>query len=216
MAKLKICGITSIQDALAAKKAGADLIGLIVEIQRSASNIGRVQAKKIAYALHGKNIVALTELSKAEKIAGLCSFIGCNSVQLAGECNKRELLKLKKLLPKLAIMKTIPIKKGNIAKTLALIELVSGTVDFFVLDSATAKGTGGTGKTHDWKTSAEIVKKTKKPCFLAGGLNPENVEKAINAVKPFGVDASSSLKKNSNKRKLDIEKAKAFIAKSKQ
>ena len=71
-------------------------------------------------------------------------------------------------------------------------------VDALLLDSGNPKllikELGGTGRVHDWSISSEIVMKTNKPVFLAGGLNPKNVGAAITAVQPFGVDVCSGLR----------------------
>ncbi len=70
---------------------------------------------------------------------------------------------------------------------------------------------GGTGKTHDWSNSAEIRRRIKKPLILAGGLSTENVADAIRKVKPWGVDAASSLNSPGLKYRKDPEKVKKFI-----
>ncbi|MEM3423739.1 MAG: phosphoribosylanthranilate isomerase, partial [Nitrososphaeria archaeon] len=75
--------------------------------------------------------------------------------------------------------------------------------------SRTPDRLGGTGLTHDWEISAEIVKTVKIPVILAGGLTPDNVKKAIKKVKPFGVDVNTGVK-DSNGYK-DPEKVKLFV-----
>ena len=73
---------------------------------------------------------------------------------------------------------------------------------------------GGTGKEHNWNISKEIVERIKKPVILAGGLNPENVAKAIALVKPYAVDVSSGVE--SEVRKKDAVKVKKFVNTVKQ
>jgi len=72
---------------------------------------------------------------------------------------------------------------------------------------------GGTGNTHDWEISRELVASVNVPVFLAGGLNAENVEEAIRTVKPFAVDVCSGVRTNG---KLDKQKLQAFISAVKQ
>lgn len=69
-------------------------------------------------------------------------------------------------------------------------------VDAFILDTQDLSNDkiGGTGLTHDWNISSEVVREVSRPVILAGGLTPENVADAIKIVKPFGVDANSGLK----------------------
>ena len=70
------------------------------------------------------------------------------------------------------------------------------------------KELGGTGKTHNWKISREIVNQVRIPVFLAGGLNPENISEALKTVKPFGLDVCSGVRRDG---KLDAEKVNRFI-----
>lgn len=86
-------------------------------------------------------------------------------------------------------------------------------VDALLLDSGNqklaVKELGGTGRTHDWRISRQIVETVPVPVFLAGGLTPENVSTAIQEVRPFGLDVCSGLRTNG---KLDGEKVKRFFA----
>lgn len=83
--------------------------------------------------------------------------------------------------------------------------------DFYLLDSFNLKTNqvGGTGLTHDWNQSRELIKQLDKPTFLAGGLNPENVETAIKLAKPYGVDVNSGCKNDDGIK--DEKKVKQFI-----
>ena len=89
---------------------------------------------------------------------------------------------------------------------------VQDHVDAILLDSGNPKlaikTLGGTGNTHDWQISRELVASVKVPVFLAGGLNAENVAEAINTVRPFGVDVCSGVRSNG---KLDKQKLHAFM-----
>ena len=89
---------------------------------------------------------------------------------------------------------------------------ISSDVDALLLDSGTPKAAiktlGGTGNIHDWEISREIVRNVKVPVFLAGGLNPLNIRRAIEIVNPFGVDVCSGVRTNGL---LDAGKLKNFI-----
>ncbi|MDO4168110.1 MAG: phosphoribosylanthranilate isomerase [Eubacteriales bacterium] len=78
------------------------------------------------------------------------------------------------------------------------------TADYLLLDAWSAKGAGGNGKTFDWS----LINQVNRPFFLAGGLGPDNVAEAIRTVRPYGVDASSSLETDGYK---DLDKVKQFI-----
>ena len=92
-------------------------------------------------------------------------------------------------------------------------ELYEPYVHAFLLDSgrpsATTVELGGTGRTHDWTVSAEFVRKSVKPVFLAGGLRPENVADAIQVVRPYAVDLCSGVRTDET---LDIGKLERFMA----
>jgi phosphoribosylanthranilate isomerase len=85
-------------------------------------------------------------------------------------------------------------------------------VHAFLLDSgrpnAAVTELGGTGRIHDWDISRACIAATKKPVFLAGGLAPDNVSRAINQVKPFGLDLCSGVRSN---HQLDSTKLSAFM-----
>jgi phosphoribosylanthranilate isomerase len=89
---------------------------------------------------------------------------------------------------------------------------VAKYVDMLLLDSGNSiletKELGGTGRMHNWEISREIVNHVDVPVFLAGGLTPDNVAKAVERVKPFGVDVCTGVRTDGN---LDYEKVKLFI-----
>lgn len=87
--------------------------------------------------------------------------------------------------------------------------------DYYLLDSFNLKTNqvGGTGLTHDWNKSGELIKQLDKPTFLAGGLNPDNVKIAIETARPYGVDVNSGCKNEHGKK--DKEKVRQFVVNAK-
>lgn len=89
---------------------------------------------------------------------------------------------------------------------------IAENVDALLLDSGNpnlaVKELGGTGRTHNWQLSKQIVKQCKKPVFLAGGLKVDNVKHAIDVVQPYGLDLCSGVRTN---QKLDPHKLEAFF-----
>ena len=81
-------------------------------------------------------------------------------------------------------------------------------MDGIILDSRTTDRLGGTGLTHDWSISRRIVEELPLPVILAGGLTPDNLEAAINAVHPYAVDVNSGVETD---QKKDPEKVRKFI-----
>src|SRR5205085_4041534 len=94
-------------------------------------------------------------------------------------------------------------------KSISQALFVQEHVDYILLDSgnphAEIKTLGGTGKTHNWEISRELVRSVSVPVFLAGGLNAENVKEAINKVQPFGVDVCSGVRTNGNLDKIKLQ-----------
>ena len=214
MVKVKICGITNAEDAFAAIKLGADFLGFVVEIFGADRIVEIEEARELFEQLHGNiPLVALTDLADAEKISDLCNFVRADAVQSVKELPTEEIAKLRQLMPALKIFKTIHVKDES---ALAEAKQFEKAVDFIVLDSKSGRKLGGTGKKANWKIATKIAAQCGKPVFLAGGLTPQNVAKAIEQVKPFGVDVSSGVKMQNNKRKIDVNKLKKFIEKAKQ
>jgi phosphoribosylanthranilate isomerase len=116
---------------------------------------------------------------------------------------------IKNQLPAVKLVQVIHIR-GESSMDQAL--EVSECVDALLLDSgnpdADTKILGGTGKTHNWDISRQIVKQTTVPVFLAGGLNPQNVRKAIETVQPYGLDLCSGIR---TQGKLDEKKLASFM-----
>lgn len=116
---------------------------------------------------------------------------GVKTVQLQGDVSPQDISLLKKEFPETRIIKAIHVT-GEESTKKALEYLHH--VDAFLLDTRTEDRPGGTGLIHDWSISERIVSAVTKPVILAGGLNPENVEEAIEKVKPFAVDVNSGTK----------------------
>lgn len=212
MVKVKICGITNIKDALDAARLGADFVGLLVEIGFSEDKLTREEAKEIIKKLPLEvSPVFVTYLQKAEPIIEIAEHIKPQIIQLHNDISLREIGKIRKALKKVEITKTISVKDSGSAKEAKRFEKY---VDYLLLDTAAEGRRGGTGKTHDWDISAEVVQAVKSKVFLAGGLNPDNVEEAVRKVKPFAVDTNSGVKKKA--RVKDYDKMKMFIERAKK
>jgi phosphoribosylanthranilate isomerase len=137
---------------------------------------------------------------------------GADCIQLHGEEPVELVADLRENMEsRIRIIKKIGVggdRKRSLENALAY----ENVVDALLLDTAAGE-IGGTGKEHDWSISKEIVERVKKPVILAGGLNPDNVTKAIALVKPYAVDVSSGVE--SEVRKKDAVKVKKFIEKAK-
>jgi phosphoribosylanthranilate isomerase len=212
MTKVKICGITNISDALAAVNYGADYLGFLVEIDFSEDSITREEAKILIKKLPLEvQPVLVTYLTNPTHIIELAEEINPDIIQLHNpEIDLKTIGKKRKALPKIKLTKVIHVQDESAIEQAKEYEK---HVDFILLDSKTKDKLGGTGITHNWEISKKIVKSVKTKVFLAGGLNPKNIQKAIKEVKPFAVDTNSGVKakprlKDRTKLKKIIEYAK--------
>jgi len=207
--KVKICGITNLEDAQFAIENGADALGFLVDVSE-AREIKRI-TKNVA-----KNIIsrvpnniwtfALTTSKNYKDIAELCKEVKCTHVQIIEDISIRDLINIKKLMPNLKIVKAVCVTGKSAISDAVKYSKVS---DYILLDSRIKGQRGGTGNIHDWNISKEIAKAVNKPVFLAGGLSPDNIDSAISKVKPFGVDVDTRLEKEPGKK--DYDKVKRFI-----
>lgn len=215
MVKVKICANKSIEDAKMSIDAGADIIGILVG-QKHTSNdfVDKETAKKIVDFAKGKcDISLVTHLKSAKEIIKLTKYIGNNIIQLHSDIDENEVTEIAKELPEVKLVRLIHISSdGRIITDYKRFKYA----DFYLLDSFNLKTNqvGGTGITHDWKRSKELIEKLDKPTFLAGGLNPENVSDAIKATNPYGVDVNSGCK--NEKGLKDKEKVKRFVENAKK
>lgn len=215
MTKVKICGIINEEDAITASELGADFLGFIVEIKSSEDSLTRIEARDLIKKLPLEVIpVLVTNLTNSKEIIELAKILNPAVIQLHNDISNHisvlEIGKIREQLPRIKLTKAI-----HIDSKLAIKKAVEFSiyVDYLLLDTRLEYKIGGTGKTHDWQISKEIVKTCKKPVFLAGGLTPENVIDAITKVNPYAVDVNSGVK--AKPRIKDPEKLRLFIRNAK-
>ncbi|MDA1196414.1 MAG: phosphoribosylanthranilate isomerase [Nanoarchaeota archaeon] len=207
MTKVKICGIANSDDALQAAVLGANFLGFIVEVKFSEESITREEAKTLIQKLPLEiQPVLVTYLQHATPLIHLADHIKPQIIQLHNEITLDEIGKIRQALPKIKLTKTISVTDESSIKEAKKFEQY---VDYLLLDTKVGERRGGTGKTHDWSLSAEIVKQVNIPVFLAGGLNPENVAQAIKTVNPYAVDVNSGVKATAKRK--DHKKMEQFI-----
>lgn len=212
MTKVKICGITNEADALKAAILGADYLGFLVEINFSEDKITRKKAKEIIKKLPLEvQPVFVTYLQKSKPIIEIAEEISPALIQLHNDISLEEIGKIREALPKIKLTKTISVINEN---SVSEAKKYQNYVDFILLDTKSGKKKGGTGKVHNWEISRKIVKLVNKKVFLAGGLNPDNVEEAIKKVNPYAVDANNGVKLKPGKK--DYKKLELFIKRAKQ
>jgi len=208
--KVKICCISSIQEAELVINAGADAIGLVGPMPSGPGVISFSQIQEIRSVI-GKTVDSflLTSELTAERIISQHALTQTSTIQIVDNIGKAELVELKNALPRTQLVQVIHVQNEEAIQHAIDIQ---DYIDAILLDSGRPdkqiKILGGTGNIHNWNISRNIVNLISKPVWLAGGLNPDNVIEAYHKVKPYGIDLCSGLRSN---KKLDEEKLNRFF-----
>ncbi|MFQ6105511.1 MAG: phosphoribosylanthranilate isomerase [Candidatus Hydrothermarchaeaceae archaeon] len=209
MVMVKICGNTSVKDALKCAELGADFIGTVVEVPvQTPRKVTADEAAEIVSAIQpptGRIIVVI--LRDVEEAVMLYRKIQPDFIQLQGSESIKFVKELRSLIP-CNIIKTIHV--GGEA-SIKEARKFSRCCDALLLDTPSVQ-MGGSGVRHDWGISRRIAEKVRIPVILAGGLNPENVVDAIKEVHPYAVDVASGVE---SRGKKDYKKVKKFIRNAK-
>ncbi len=183
--RVKICGITRIEDALAAADAGADAIGFVFE-ERSPRFIEPQRARAIALALPPfLSIVGLFVDASAERIRQVLTAVPLDLLQFHGQEDPEQCRQYGR-----PYLKAVHMRDGSEPqRALRLYQDAAG----LVFDAYSPEVAGGGGRRFDWRWLPQGV---GRRLILAGGLTPENVAEAILEVRPFAVDVSSGVERS--------------------
>ena len=207
--RVKICCMASVEEAAICADAGVDLVGLVGPMPSGAGIVTPEKCREISdSAAAWVTPVLLTSSETAEVIRQDVLAANVRAVQLVRHVAPDIHRELSVSIPHVRRFQVIHVEDGS---ALAQIDDYADLVDAFLLDSGrpSSDELGGTGRVHDWDISAEFVRQSPVPVFLAGGLNPSNVVEAIRKVRPFGVDICSGVR-TANDR-LDPKKLRAFM-----
>ncbi len=200
--RVKICGITNLDDALAAIDSGADAIGFVF-FEKSPRWISYKDAELIIKKLPPfvTTIGVFVDQSPAQ-IEEVVSNVRIDAVQIY----EQEIAKLSTFSRQ--IVKVIRIKS---LQSLEPLINYKDNVSAFLLDAYSPDSLGGTGKIFNWDIAVEAKRFGR--IILAGGLTPENISEAVKHVRPYGVDVSGGVE--AEKGKKDLKKLKLFIERAK-
>lgn len=214
MFQIKICGLTSAADAVAAVEAGADALGLNF-YPKSPRFISRDAAREIVAAVGAKQgskvcKVGLFVNATADEILSAYDDLGLDLIQLHGD-ERPDLLRA--LAPR-PVMKAFRIGPDGLAPLRRWFDdAMRGALipRMVLLDAYSADRYGGTGLTTDWPSAAAYASTPGlPPCVLAGGLTAENVAEAIAAVRPAAIDTAGGVESRPGVK--DAAKMQAFVA----
>ncbi len=198
--KIKICGITNFEDALAAASYGADALGFIF-FKGSPRFIEPVVAKEIiSYLPPFVTTVGVFVNEEPPKIRQIMELVGFDILQLHGD----ELPEVCKICPRV-------IKAFRVSTLTDLKSLEKYRTSANLLDTYSPDAFGGTGRTFNWDIAVEA--KRYGLVVLSGGLNAENVEQAIKWVSPYAIDVSSGIEQYKGKK--DLKKMREFMVRAK-
>ncbi len=185
---------------------GADAVGLVGAMPSGPGVIPDERIAEIARAVPPPVMsVLLTSATDADTIARQVDAAGVSAVQLVDRASPAVWARLRVEIPGRALWQVVHVTGPE---SVAEAEAVARHVDVVLLDSgnpdAATKTLGGTGTAHDWAVSRAIRERLDVPVFLAGGLRPDNVPRAVAEVGPFGLDVCSGLRTGGalNARKL--------------
>lgn len=225
----KLCGIRSFEELEMAARFGADAVGFLTEVpvKSPRSLEAKTAAALIEELPKGLSSVLVIMPKNASHALKLIDKVGPDVVQIHSELSLPELKSIKKksslpLIKALCVPASPKKEAGAVnpfsqaaSQPFKLFEKLrelenSETVDAILLDSEKGTGSkklqGGTGLVHDWALSQKLVEATFLPVILAGGLKPENVQKAIEKVSPYAVDTASGVETRGQKTARKIKK----------
>jgi phosphoribosylanthranilate isomerase len=209
--RVKICCISSVEEASLAIHFGADALGLVSEMP---SGPGPIPEDRIAAIVATVpplvSTFLLTCCQDSASIIAQQKRTRANTLQLVDGVEPGCHRELRAAAPAVKLVQVIHVRGPEAVEEAVM---VASEVDALLLDSgnpsAPVRELGGTGRTHDWAVSARIRQAVRIPVFLAGGLRPENVREAFEQVRPFGLDLCSGVRTDG---RLDEEKLAKFLA----
>ncbi len=208
--RVKICCISSIEEARIAIEAGASALGLVGPMPGGPGIIPDELIFQIAKTVPPPIATfLLTSETSVNEIIKHHQRTLTNTIQLVDALSTGTYSELQNALPGVKLVQVIHVlNERSVDEAIKISEHVNA----ILLDSGNpnlpVKELGGTGRTHNWKLSRKIRDSIAIPVFLAGGLKLENIRQAIEEVQPFGIDLCSGVRTNG---KLDSEKLARFM-----
>ena len=206
--RVKICCISSIQEAQTAIKHGADALGLVGPMPSGPGVLTDDLIAQIVPTVPPPIATfLLTSETDVRAIIAHHQRVHTNTIQIVDALSSGTYKNIKEALPNVKLVQVLHVLgEQTIAEALEVAE----NVDAILLDSGNPnlaiKVLGGTGRTHNWQISKQLVEVVKVPVFLAGGIKAENVREAIETVQPYGLDLCSSVRTNGKLDEWKLEK----------
>lgn len=208
--RIKICCISSVDEAMTAVRLGADALGLVSHMPSGPGVIDESLIHDIAIRVPPPVATfLLTSHQDTDVIIDQQRRCRVNTLQLVDALPDGSHAKLRKALPGVSIVQVLHVRDDS---TIEEARAIEHAVDALLLDSGNpdlaVKELGGTGRVHNWDVSRRLIEAVDVPVFLAGGLNQHNAAAAIAATHPFGLDLCSGVRTDD---RLDPTKLAAFM-----
>ena len=198
--KIKVCGITTVEDARTVAEVGADYIGVIIGVDFSPRLLSMEQARVICEQ-SALPVVVLVFNWEAEQIQRAIEALHPHAVQLLGQ-ETPSLVRTLKGMTACELWKSVHLppqgqEEANISELQDKVNsMVDAGIDAILIDTVVGSDEGnrrygGTGQVSNWDAARKLAEVIPVPTFLAGGINPENVQQAIKQVHPYGIDLCS-------------------------
>ncbi|GAB4347087.1 MAG: phosphoribosylanthranilate isomerase [Candidatus Abyssubacteria bacterium] len=203
--RVKICGITNLDDALWALECGADALGFVFAPSRRQVNerqAGDIRAKLPPFV----STVGVFVEPVPQVVKGIFECVGLDFIQVYGGQDER-FIEESGLDPK-RLIKAVSVRTEDDLQVIG-----DSSAGVILLDTKVEGMAGGTGRTFDWTIAAK-ARRYGRPIVLSGGLNPENVESAIEVAAPDAVDVSSGVESSPGRK--DAAKVREFIRRAKR
>ncbi len=207
---VKICCISSLDEAQTAIDMGASILGLVGHMPSGPGIITDQLAAEIAAAVPATvETFLLTSETTAEGIIAHHQRVGSTALQMVDTLTEGSYADIRVALPGVKLVQVIHVLNAD---SVTQAKYAAEHVDALLLDSGNpnlaTKELGGTGRVHDWCHSRAIVEAVEVPVYLAGGLNASNVTAALKQVQPHGLDLCSSVR---TRNRLDPAKLAEFM-----
>lgn len=207
MTKVKICGITNLEDARAAWELGADQLGFNF-YSGSKRYVSPRGAREIIDRSGSLKHIGVFVNEPLDSLLAITDYVGLDGIQLHGDEDIDYVAEVKKR------SKAFVIRAFRVSPTFYVGDALDWAIDFPLFDTHSANEYGGTGEKFDWdEFGSEIDFLFPGNAYLAGGLNAENVTTAIRKVQPYAVDVASGVESSPGKK--DRKKLEAFIMNAK-
>lgn len=205
MVRAKVCGLTRTEDVGAVAAAGADAVGVVVDVPVDTPRaVDPARARELVQAVPPfVASVLVTMPDDADGAVRLAERVGADALQVHG-------------LGPAECAAAAAAFRGPVVAAVATDEVPdhADAADALLVDTPAVDGGGGTGRTHDWEATRTVTAGLETPVVLAGGLTPENVRDAVAAVRPYAVDVASGVEREGGVK--DHDAVRAFVSRARR